>query len=204
MRMSDYSSFLDSKENYEHVRMYTGHSCPVCRRGIEADDDVSLALVVQAQQVTGGNKFHPLLTASGEYRFEPVFFHFKGCWQDIYHDLEKIAEDTDVRRDLASHLNCETCGSGIREWEIMVLAQYGEFRTSRRSPNGSPTYIFSPFKDVDNSSHICIACILNLVGDTMQVWEDISENGECSYCTHSRCWRVAQCGCDCHMERNPL
>ncbi len=196
----DISFFLPVPDYHPH-RIPTGHTCPVCEHMVEADDDAAFLQVVQHEVVTGGRRYHPLTNGLGEFQYEPLFIHMQGCWQDTYHDLEKIVEDCEAKLDLRGTADCDVCGSAIREWEVMVLAQYGEFHTSKRSPDHTKNYIFSHFKDVDYTSEICISCVLNLTGDSLQAWEDLSENGECLYCTHSRCWRVAQCGCECHADR---
>lgn len=198
--LDDPTSFLTS-EDFEapEVRLYTGLICPCCHEQIEADDDVAMLQVGQGAIDRGKFEFYPSIAESKDFKHPPVFMHLKKCWSDLYTDLENIGENT-KHRDPLSRIECETCHSGIRDWEVMVLAQYGEFHTSPRSPHNQPIYVFKPFEDAECQSEICLSCILNLVGDELRAWEDVSENRECSYCTHARCWRIAQCGCDCHQE----
>lgn len=195
--LDDPSSFLRQRD-HDPYRMLTGHTCPSCKDHIEADDDVALIQIVQYEMVSVLPKFHALTDVGGDFRFPPLFFHLKVCWSDLFQDLEKIAEDTSPRKDSRSHISCEICGSGIREWEVMGLAQYGEFKNSQRFPNHQKSYIFKPFEDVDSQSEICLSCLINVTSNELAEWEDVSENGECAYCTRDRCWRVAQCRCECH------
>lgn len=204
MSLDDPTTHLRS-EDFGVVRMSTDHVCPCCQREIEADEDVALLTVVQGQVVRGRLETTPVVDANNDFQYEPLFVHLQMCWQDLYHELEIIAEEVEPRNDLDEEIACELCKSTIRAGETMVFAQYGEFHTSRRRPNNSTraSYSFKPYGGLDdNSSPICLSCILNVVGDSLQPWEDISENGECSYCTHARCWRVAHCRCECHEEFN--
>lgn len=194
----DDSSFL-RREDFD-PRIKTRHVCPVCNDTIDADEDVAVLQVVQGCMESDVLETTPILDGEGDFKFEPIFIHFRGCWTDIYADLEKIAEDTDPVRDLQEEIKCNVCQSSIRAWEVMVSVHYGEFTTSRRSPNNRPPeYLFKEFTDMeDPTTELCIPCILNVVSESLAAWEDVSENGECNYCTHNRCWRKETCNCSCH------
>jgi hypothetical protein len=198
--LDDPTSFLSSEDFEEpSIRYLTSLICPCCREEIEADEDVALLQVGQVSLDRGKFEFYPSVGEDKDFKYKPIFLHLKKCWSDLYEDLQKIGGDQTVY-DTYSRVKCETCESGIRDWEVMVLAQYGEFHTSPRHPNNDSNtiYTFKPLEDADSQSELCLSCILNLVGDELGQWEDLSENKECGYCTHARCWRIAQCGCECH------
>lgn len=200
--LDDPTSFLES-EDFEidgEVRLPTGLICPGCGNEIEADDDVALVQVVQASIHRGRFEVYPVIGENKDFKYPPKFFHLRPCWSDLLTDLEKIGEGNKVE-DLLGRIPCETCGSGIRDGETLVQAEYGEFHTDPRRPNNQEAkiYKFKALQEAEASSEICLSCILNIVDNELAEWEDLSECGECGYCTHRRCWRIAQCGCECHQ-----
>lgn len=200
--LRDESSFLLARDlNIE--KMPTGHTCPCCQEGIEADDDAALLQVVQSELISNQLHCTPLVGKDGDYLYEPIFVHMKGCWSDLFDSLERYCEDDQPVKDGLEIAPCEVCGSSIRAWEVMVLAQYGEFGQSPRSPNNEPRgYVFKHFQDMDEpTTEVCLVCILKVVNSSLPPWEDLSENGECTYCTTKRCWRQETCDCDCHEGR---
>lgn len=184
-------------------RMATGIECACCCQEVEASEEAALLLIVQTQQVGDRIEHYPVLKDSdGDYQFTPLFVHLEGCWKDVEEGIQEKIEDNLPVEDAWSILTCRFCGSGVREWEYLALGQFGEFHCSPHQPNPhTPVYKFQPWEGQDETSiRICLSCITKIGEETLDDWGEVSQFGECIYCTHGRCWRDPTCSCFCHQE----
>jgi hypothetical protein len=160
-------------------------------------EEVFLLQIVQIQLYSGEPIFHHIIDEeTQDFIFDPYFFHFE-CWEDLLDDLKKEVEDQPPIQDAYSAFKCKTCGSGIREWEYAGMATYGEFHVSRRFPDGEMTARFQPCGKADI---YCLYCLSVVNHAELEMWDDLSQHGECMDCVHLRCWRFNTCDCACHTE----
>lgn len=170
--------------------------CAVCGEDdpLTFTEEVFHLQVTQLQMFNGEPVFHPVINEeTGDFQFDPYFFHF-GCWEDIEENLKEELEDVPPIQDPLSVFKCKICGSGIREWEYAGQLTYGELHASRRSPDGEKT---ERFQVGGRSDILCIHCLATANNEELEMWPDISQQGECLDCTLARCWRHG-CGCTCH------
>jgi hypothetical protein len=191
------------KSDFDTHRLRTGHVCPCCGEEVDADDDVALLLVVRVQvNAEGELEYFPETDDEGDFSYSPQFVHLVPCFNDLYSDLQHAVEPGEEPKQLDEEVvRCDICMSSILGWELLLFTQPGEFYTSPRAPSGddSQKYRFRPRSGKDqDDSHICLSCTLNLVGTKLVELEDISEGGECNYCSHAQCWRTEGCSCPCH------
>lgn len=186
----------------DDLTMETGLDCACCTQEVEASEEAVFLQIVQAQSINEKIEYYPVLKDSdGDYQFSPLFVHLDGCWEDVQEGIHEKIEDTPPVEDAYSLLPCTSCGSGIREWEYFALGQHGEFHCSPHTPGHAPVYAFVPWGGKDEKRiHTCLACIAKISEDTLDDWDDVSQIGECAFCTHARCWRDPSCSCFCHME----
>jgi hypothetical protein len=128
------------------------------------------------------------------FLFEPYYFCYR-CWEKNYDEIRDDMEDEPPVDDADSKFECVCCGSGIRQWELAGTFALGEFRLSERSPNGERSASFVTLSNVDM---LCIYCLTILNDGYIDMWQDLSENHECTDCVQARCWRATECGCRCH------
>lgn len=165
------------------------HTCDKCGSSIQYTDEIYMLQVVQPYIQSGQLLFAPVQAEDGDFLYEPCFLEFM-CWEEVEEDMREKMEDHPPILDDFAILDCAICESGIRQWEYSGLAVYGELHCSKRSPDGNPTSIF----DSQDPSPVvfCIAC-LKKIDESIELWDDVDQNGECSEGTFIRCWRY---GCD--------
>ena len=151
---------------------------------------------------------HPVIdedSTTGDFFYDPYYFCFK-CGEDL---LEKLKEDAQEEEPVDDNENstfgCACCGSGIREWEMAGTVSLGEFHLSRRAPNGirGPSFQLNGKPDL-----LCLFCLTIINNNHIEMWDSLSEAGECEDCILDRCWRDGSdlCACPCHheeVETNP-
>lgn len=193
--------YLCGEDDVE-AAMDTGLECACCIQDVEASEDVIFLQIVQTQNINEKFECLPILKPSdGDYQFSPIFVHLDGCWKDVIEGIHDKVEDTPPVEDPFAVLECSCCHSGIRELEYFALGQMGEFYCSPHRPGNQPVHTFQPWKGRDETLvHICLACITKISEDTLCEWNDVSQVGECVFCTHARCWRDGRCSCFCHMD----
>lgn len=156
---------------------------------------VTLRFVVRTE--TGLTQCH-VLGEDGDCAYEPTFFHV-GCWEEVVEGLREAVADTPSVEDEEAALLCTFCESGVREWEHFGRAYIGELRRSPRCPDGQKAYRFVRI-DSSAGSLICLPCMQRVHDEVLEIWDEVSQEGECSDCIHDRCWRQSECECDCHSE----
>lgn len=177
----------------------TGHICSDCGEHIGYTEEVWLIQVVQLQRHAGTTHAHQIINEQdpdGDFLFDPYLFCFS-CWEKLYDELKENFADEPPVLDDESMFECTCCGSGVREWEYTGIFTLGEFGLSKRAPNNVRGPSFDPSGEPEL---ICLACLSMLNSDQIEMWDDISQLGECSGCTQERCWRTGICDCGCHQE----
>lgn len=195
-------SFYFYEEDGQEVQMDTGLECACCLQNIEATEDTIFLQIVQVQRGNGELEYLPVVKPSdGDYQFSPMFVHLGGCWKDVLEGIQDKVGDTPPLEDALALLQCTCCHSGIRELEYFALGQMGEFYCSPRRPENQPVYTFQTWgKNTETLVYLCLACITKISEDTLCPWDEVSQMGECVFCTHARCWRAGHCSCFCHMD----
>lgn len=129
----------------------------------------------------------------GDYYYEPQFMHLE-CWESVLEELHEMVEEAPPVEAEGEILKCRGCDGSICELEYFMFAYVGELQVSSRKPNGDVSQIFW-----NNSSPycICLSCLLLIQEHVLDMWEDVNQFGECEDCTHARCWRLGENGCDC-------
>lgn len=174
--------------------------CADCEDPISCGDEIVLVQIVQPKLAGGALLYYPVIDENdveGDFLFEPYVYCFS-CWDDHYWDLKREAEDVPPVQDLHAVVECACCGSGVREWEYAATFTVGELSLSAREPNNvrGPHFVPNGKPEV-----ICLYCMIVLNDNYITMWEALSQFGECTDCTHTRCWRYEhQCGCSCHEE----
>jgi len=177
----------------------TGHICADCGEGLTYTQEVWSVQVVQPQNFGGKTFFHTIIDEddpSGDFLFEPYFFCF-GCWENLYEAIKEEHDDTPPFLDADSKFECVCCGSGIREWEYAGTFTLGELLVSKRAPNG----VRGPhFESNGKPELLCLYCLVLINEGHIEMWDGLSQFGECNDCIQIRCWREAACGCGCHID----
>lgn len=162
-------------------------------------DECVRVQVVQPQQLGGKTFYHTIIDETdiqGDFLFDPYIFCFD-CWDHTYDSLREEVEGMPPIEDEASAHSCSCCGSGIRDWEYAGTFSVGEFRVSKRAPNG----IHGPHFHTDiRPSVLCLYCLGVLNENYIALWDNLSQFDECLDCIQVRCWRFPNCGCGCHNE----
>jgi hypothetical protein len=172
--------------------------CSSCSSLINYSDEVWMLRVVQPQVLNGTLLYHDLLDDDGLYKYQPLFFEFE-CWEAIESELEEFFEENcfcSTDEESLSIIECDICGSDIREWEVMGVAQFGELHRSQRSPDGTSG---SSFAYMGTDHHVCISCLCHLDGGDNVLWGDDVEvlpgRWACRGGLFERCWRQPECDC---------
>lgn len=179
----------------------TGNVCADCESGIALTEEAFLVQVVTPAKAGGAVLFFPVIDehdVAGDFLFEPYLYCFT-CWEEHWDNLKNEANDSPPVADGYSVIECACCGSGIREWEYAGTFTLGELRTSPREPNNTPGAHFVP---VNKPEVICLYCLRTFNENYIEMWNELSQFGECADCTHFRCWRYQNpgCSCACHQE----
>lgn len=177
----------------------TGHVCADCAEDIVYSTETVRLQVVEAQLVNGRMHTYPVIDEHdlhGDFLFEPFVFDIT-CWENLLEAVKEDLADVPPLLDPHSPFECSCCGSGIREWEYAGAFTIGEFRVSKRAPNG----VYGPWLAEDTAPElICMACLSNINEDHIDMWEGLSQHGECTECIAVRCTREEACNCECHEE----
>lgn len=189
---------MGTELNADAVEEHVDNVCASCGddETIGYGEEVVLLQIVQPQVVRGGRYFRPVMGEMGDFAFDPYFFHFT-CWENFYEDITEASEDSPPRIDAASPFHCHACHSGIREGERAGSFTLGEFYISQRTPNGERSARFHPNGEPEL---LCLYCLLLGNENSLEMWEELSEKGECIDCTQACCWRLPACDCVCHAR----
>jgi hypothetical protein len=175
----------------------SGQVCADCGENIRYTEEAWLVQVVQLQKVGDQLQYTPVIDETDparDFLFSPYFFCFN-CWENSYEDLKDELEDQPPNEDPHSIAECTCCGSSIRAGEYTGLFMVGEFHLSRRSPNGVSGGTFQPNAAPEA---LCFYCLYILNDNFIEMWDEVSQFGECADCIFVRCWRGASCSCGCH------
>lgn len=172
------------------------HTCGNCNKDINSVDEIRLVQVVYT--TTNPDEFCAIENDKGEYQYQPYFFHF-GCWEDIQEQLEQLLENQEpvFADESKAVFECDGCTSDIYAWESIGLLSFGEIRRASRMPNGESTFIFDECNSTPNV--ICIACLWRINHEIIEMWGELSHNGECSTGMRIRCWRDGDCRHGCKL-----
>lgn len=169
--------------------------CGFCSDKIHLVEEVWQLTIVQPEHREGALVFHHVLDDTQNLAYEPHFFEFM-CWEKVEELVEEIMEDVPPVTDSFGLIECDLCGSHIREWELMGVATFGELHRSPRMPNGQLSYLFEP---MDCERHVCIACLTH-ANDELELWDDDLEGlpgtETCRDGIFERCWRQDNCACE--------
>jgi hypothetical protein len=176
----------------------TDQVCADCGEAVRFTEEVWLLQVVELHVVGGHLQYTQIIDetdADRDFLFAPYFFDFH-CWESLYDDLKEECEDHPPVEDSLSVAECTCCGSSVREGEYTGLFTVGEFHLSRRSPNGMTSGTFVPNGAPEV---LCFYCLYVLNDNFMEMWDELSQFGECADCIFCRCWRGDSCPCGCHL-----
>lgn len=178
----------------------TGHICADCGENIVYTQEAWLLSVVHPQKVGKKHFFHAVINeedVDGSFLFDPYYYCFT-CWESVYEEIKEESKDEPPVLDSGiSEFECSCCGSGIREGEYAGTLSLGEFHVSKRAPSG----VHGPyFKTITSPDLLCLYCLVLLNEGHIEMWEDLTQFGECNDCIQLRCWRHGACGCGCHTE----
>jgi hypothetical protein len=187
------------------LRRASGYECadPDCEATIYYGEEAVLVQVALVQQGDGELLKYPVLDEDDparDFLFEPHYFCTE-CWQKTYDFImEALADTPPVQDTVVNKLGCDCCGSGIREClEYTGVAEVGEFRRSRRSPDR----LYGPrFEPTSNPMLLCLSCLLVISEGHIELWDNLTQTDECIDCSTARCWR-APCSCTCHSTETP-
>jgi hypothetical protein len=183
------------------LRRDSGYECADsdCEATIYYGEEAVLLQVALVQQGDGELLKYPVLDEDDparDFLFEPHYFCTE-CWQKTYDFIVGELADTPPIYDPMSKLVCDCCGSGIRECvEYTGVAEVGEFRRSRRSPD----CLYGPrFETTSKPMMLCLSCLLVISEGYIELWSNLTQTDECIDCSTARCWR-APCSCTCHSN----
>jgi hypothetical protein len=175
----------------------TGHICADCGENLTYAEEAWLLQVVQLQEI--GGKLQSVYIVDEQdpdkdFLFTPYFFCFS-CWENHIEELKEECDGQPPVEDRGCIADCFCCGSSILEGEYSGLISLGEFELSRRAPSGvaGATFAMRHAPDV-----ICLYCLSVLNESFIEMWDELSQFGECMDCIFSRCWRAGPCACGCH------
>lgn len=174
-----------------------GFFCAHCDSEIEIDADIALVQYVMPYINGAEITYVTLSNDEGEPVVPPLYFGFS-CWENMGQDIaEMVADEPPLEEEWAA-LSCDYCRCSIRMGEKCCTVTLGEIAQSQRAKD---TTTFVP---TDGGPYVmCLVCATRMV-DLLQrddEWTDISQNGECYFCTKARCWRVGRCMCNCHCHK---
>jgi hypothetical protein len=177
----------------------TGFVCTDCGDDITYMDEVFVLDVVQPMKCESGTLYYEVTDEQNPeegFIFEPYRFCFQ-CWEKNYEEIRNETQDEPPVLDTYSEHECVLCASGIRDQELAGRFTLGEFHVSARAPNGIRGPCFTP---IGNPDLLCLYCLSLLNDGYIDMWPDLSENGECTDCIQARCWRYTECHCRCHFS----
>lgn len=182
----------------EELERPTGQICADCEAQLRFMEESWLVQVVQLQVIGGQLQYYPIVDEEDQNRdflFSPYFFCFS-CWENLYEGLEEDVDGQPPVEDVGCVADCVCCGSSVLEGEYCGLLTLGEFQVSRRSPDGvqTPRFETSSAPDI-----LCFYCLTLLNEGGIEMWEDLTQFGECDDCIFCRCWRGGTCACSCHI-----
>lgn len=166
----------------------TNFCCPDCGERLALTEEVVLVRVVYYMMENGVEKYYDV-EADGDFKYEPYYFHL-GHWEDAVDELG-VDDDTPVLTSKSSVRDCDVCGSGIDNKEMVCLLTPGELRLSQRSPGNAPSFYFA---GIAKPKVMCLSCALRLNENVIELWsEGVTYQGECSDGVHRRCWKNGRC-----------
>ncbi len=182
----------------EQPVLITDVCCDSCGKTFTSTDEVFQSTIRYV--VGAGTRFEQrhVTDTDGDIRFLPILMHLE-CWEEVVEELREQIEDQPPTEDADSVLYCTLCGSGVREWEYYARLHIGELHRSLRAPDGEHLWKFTRV-DTGNGTLVCIGCMSTIHDDVLEIWEDVSQEGECTDCARVRCWRGEGCECGCHVD----
>lgn len=180
----------------------TEHSCAECETYIGFNDDIVLLMRVRPSVVEGDLTFDPIWEE--DPALDPHMFMHYECFEHVGEEVAEAAGDEPPLDEEHAILHCDYCSANIRMGEICVTATLGEIALSARLTN-TTTFVQAVEKDNSVAAPyvICLPCTFHLVEISgLLSWSDLSQKGECYFCTKARCWRAGRCNCDCHKRKH--
>jgi len=168
----------------------SGINCwnPVCEDPLLIEEEVFLItiikIVVKDYEFIRENIIHE---EDGDYKWEPIFLCMH-CWETWLDELKQLKRDVPPVLDELSIEHCQTCGSGVREDEVVGFVALGELKYAAQQPNNTPEI---KWKINKNGNYICTACLHLLAKDVVgDMWDRYPrQNDECVAGMNKRCWR---------------
>lgn len=183
------------------VKFATNICCDSCGTRFVEDDEIFQSTIrysiVLDDTITTLEQHH-VQDDEGELRFDPILLHIE-CWETVVEGLKEALEDMPPIEDPEQVLTCTFCESSVREWEYYARVHIGELQPSPRAPEGEPVWRFIQFSK-NNGSIMCLSCMSRVHDEVLEIWDDVSQDGECTDCSQDRCWREGECDCDCHTD----
>jgi hypothetical protein len=199
MGVLDIPQFEEEDEDGDDSPVWsrTEEVCASCGEAICFTDEVYLVQMAQGQQVPNiGPEIYIVLDDEGDFLYSPHFIHLE-CWEDITDEVLETVRDMPPETCNDGVLDCCLCASDILAWEFFVTATLGEMEVSDRQPDGEGA---TKFRANGNPDIYCLACIVRVNEEELELWNELTQAGECSSCIQERCWRYSRCDCRCHEE----
>lgn len=185
---------MPEPQTMKRHRAYSRDRCEGCGRYLALEEEVMLG-VVRYTVTKGAPEVDVLGNTCKAYRYDPVFICMK-CWDDLEQELVERLADTPPCIHQESLLTCNFCRSSILLFEYYARMMTGEILRAPQEPRGQVSYTFHPF---ETGRALCLACMARVTSEILQIWEDVTQTGECGDCEQQRCWRgVRPCFCACH------
>ena len=203
------------EEEEEHVGLEpTEMLCGSCQEFIQLREDITVIhLSMPYIDIRGEVVFTVLLDDEGEPQAEPLFYGYE-CWENVGQELAECLADAPPVEEDGALLTCDFCNSSVRMGEKCATIHLGEFIKAERQrgrsgpffsqPAPEPGSTFLPADEIPGV--ICLSCVQTMVTNVSDrfaafgMWDHVSQNGECRFCTTARCWRIGRCMCDCHVR----
>jgi len=163
--------------------------CPQCDKNIHLGEEVVVLRVIRPEgfdPATGVTFSDFLDEEEDDFLYTPFTFH-RACWAEVFTDYEESIKDDKPVLAAGGVVECDGCTSDIMRGEVTGLVTPGTLVLSRRRPNGEPALGLSA---VTASLYICIACLVGINTSHLEMWEGLSQDGECDNGLKERCWRT--------------
>lgn len=190
----------EAGEEGEEEGVPTELICMNCMEPLKTGVDVALLQLVEPWQSPTDGQVHYLVLRDDddEPLLEPIFFEID-CYEELEETVREQVEEHRPIQEPHNCLECDFCGDSIRMGERCVAIDIGEIAFSPRVPE---TTTFVPAEG--DLWVACLSCAGKFVFEAgikaAELEQALSQNGECSDCTESKCWRHGRCICLCHRR----
>lgn len=170
-RLSLYREEAEEDKDEIPPHRHTGRECDCCGEGLLYADEVFVLTIAEAAEENGQVFQDFLRDEDGDYRYQPYMMHLE-CWEEVLDYIDDATADQPPMEAEDGIMKCSRCTSTIGNFEPFVAATFGEISVSERSPNGLPS---ATFEALNNVTPVCLACIVHVIDDHFDEWEELVE-----------------------------